>query len=195
MIETEIKVKINNLGELREKIYNLKGIYKLSLEHEDTYFNMPEGLRDFQNTDEALRVRSSIEFSDKGKNTPINIQTIITYKGKKLDKLTKTRKEIEVKVDDKEKMKEILLGLGFREILTVVKKRDLYEIPFEGELIEVLIDYVPDLESYFMELELIVDPSEVQKAQRVLFGLLYLLGYKKEDSIRKSYLELIIEKL
>ena len=66
MIETEIKVKINNLGELREKIYNLKGIYKLSLEHEDTYFNMPEGLRDFQNTDEALRVRSSIEFSDKG---------------------------------------------------------------------------------------------------------------------------------
>ena len=114
---------------------------------------------------------------------PIDIQTIITYKGKKLDKLTKTRKEIEVKVDDKEKMKEILLGLGFREILTVVKKRDLYEIPFEGELIEVLIDYVPDLESYFMELELIVDPSEVQKAQRVLFGLLYLLGYKKEDSI------------
>ena len=48
---------------------NLNGVYKLSLLHEDTYFNMPKELRDFKKTDEALRIRKSIEFQKDNKDS------------------------------------------------------------------------------------------------------------------------------
>ena len=65
MIEVEIKVKISDPNLMRKKFKENNGIYKLSLDHEDTYFNMPKGLRDFRQTDEALRLRKSIEFDKK----------------------------------------------------------------------------------------------------------------------------------
>ena len=46
-----------------------------------------------------------------------------TYKGPKLDGLTKTREEIEVRVEDFGMTKDILLRLGFFEVLTVEKRR------------------------------------------------------------------------
>jgi predicted adenylyl cyclase CyaB len=61
MIEVEIKVKISDPNQVRKRIEENKGVYKISLHHEDTYFNMPKGLRDFKQTDEALRLRKSIE--------------------------------------------------------------------------------------------------------------------------------------
>ena len=194
MIETEIKVKIENPEEIKKKISELNGIYKLSLHHEDIYFNMPDGLRDFQITDEALRIRSSKEYNNNFKENSTKVSNYITYKGKKLDKLTKTRNEIEVQIDDNSSMKEILLALGFKEVLTIVKERALYEIPFKDRIIEVLIDYIPVLAKNFMELELIVESTQVSNARMILFSLLEEFGFKETDSIRKSYLELIIEK-
>lgn len=194
MIEAEIKVKIENPEEIKKKISELNGVYKLSLYHEDTYFNMPDGLRDFRITDEALRIRSSKEYNNQFKDNPTNISHYITYKGKKLDKLTKTRNEIEVKIDDNLSMKEILLALGFKEVLIVFKERELYEILFKGKVIEVLIDYIPVLGNNFMELELVVESTDVSSARAILFSLLEEFGFKETDSIRKSYLELIIEK-
>ena len=84
MIETEIKVKIENPEEIKKKISKLNGIYKLSLHHEDIYFNMPDGLRDFQITDEALRIRSSKEYNNNFKENSTKVSNYITYKGKKL---------------------------------------------------------------------------------------------------------------
>ncbi|GAH16023.1 unnamed protein product [marine sediment metagenome] len=62
LIEVEIKARISNPDDIKEKFEILNGVYKLSLLHEDTYFNMPIKLRDFKKTDEALRIRKSIEF-------------------------------------------------------------------------------------------------------------------------------------
>ena len=194
MIETEIKVKIQNPEEIKKKISELNGVYKLSLYHEDIYFNMPDDLRDFRITDEALRIRSSKEYNNSFRDNPTKVSHYITYKGKKLDKLTKTRNEIEVKIDDYSSMKEILLALGFKEVLTIVKERELYEIPFKNNIIEVLIDYIPVLATNFMELELIVESTQVSSARAILFSLLEEFGFKETDSIRKSYLELILEK-
>ena len=55
----------------------------------DEYFNHP--CRDFAVTDEALRLRKDPD----GK---------MTYKGPKLDRTTKTREEIEMDIDDLDKM-------------------------------------------------------------------------------------------
>jgi len=196
MIEVEIKVKISDPNLMRKKFEENNGIYKLSLDHEDTYFNMPNGLRDFRQTDEALRLRKSIEFHKNIQPKSQNINYYITYKGKKFDNTTKTREEIEIKISEIEEMKRLLKFLGFREVFTVVKKRELYDFMFHGTRIEALIDYIPILEQHFVEVELITESLEdVEKSKEILFTFLGKFGIKKEESIRKSYLELISDKL
>jgi adenylate cyclase class 2 len=196
MIEVEIKVKISDPNLTQKTFKENNGIYKLSLEHEDTYFNMPKGLRDFRQTDEALRLRKSIEFNRDNKEIVQKINYYITYKGKKIDKTTKTREEIEVKINEIEDMKTLLKLLGFQEVFTVVKKRELYDFTFNDTKIEALIDYIPILEQHFVEVELITDSLDnVEKSKDILFEFLSKLGIKKQESIRKSYLELISDKL
>ena len=196
MIEVEIKVKISDPNLTQKKFKDNNGIYKLSLHHEDIYFNMPKGLRDFKQTDEALRLRKSIEFNKDDKEKEQKINYYITYKGKKIDKTTKTREEIEVKINEIEGMKTLLKLLGFQEVFTVVKKRELYDFMFNDTKIEALIDYIPILEQHFVEVELITESlDDVEKSKDILFEFLNKLGIKKQESIRKSYLELISDKL
>ncbi|MFW9826137.1 MAG: class IV adenylate cyclase [Candidatus Thorarchaeota archaeon] len=194
MIEVEIKIRISDPQKIREKFEENNGIYKSSLIHEDIYFNMPIGLRDFKETDEALRVRKSIEFDKMNKSKSERTNFFLTYKGKKLDKTTKTRKEIEIKIEDFNNMKMLLKELGFQEILTVKKERELYEFEYKFYILEVLIDYLPILEQYFIEVEFLTDSEDtVEDSTELLFDFLHLFNIKKEESIRKSYLELILE--
>ena len=195
MIEVEIKVKIENSDEMRKKFVERNGIYKMSLLHEDTYFNMPEGLRDFRKSDEALRIRKSIESHIDRKEPRQEPKYFITYKGKKMDSTTKTRKELETIVEEGEKLKEILNLLGFREFFTVKKERELYEFNHDGHKIEALIDYLPILKENFIEVEIITDSKEkIDDATQILFDFLGTFGIKEAQSIRKSYLELITDK-
>jgi len=196
MIEVEIKVKISDPNLIRKKFEDFNGVYKLSLHHEDTYFNMPKGLRDFKQTDEALRLRKSIEFNKDDKQLAQKTNCFITYKGKKIDTTTKTREEIEVKINEIEDMKNLLKILGFREVFTVIKERELYDFKFKDTRIEALIDYIPILEQHFIEVELITESyEEVDENKEILFQFLENFGIKKQESIRLSYLELIVNKL
>ncbi len=196
MIEVEIKVRISNHDLIRKKFEENNGIYKISLLHEDTYFNLPKGLRDFKKTDEALRLRKSVEFNKNDETKKQVINHFITYKGKKMDLSTKTRKELDIKIEDIENMKLLLEELGFQEIFTVKKERELYEFEFKNYYIEALIDYLPILDQHFLEVEFLLDsPKNLKDSTVVLFDFLSLFGIKKEESIRKSYLELIAEKL
>lgn len=196
MFEVEIKVQIPNPVRIKETFKENHGVYEFSLIHEDTYFNMPKGLRDFKQTDEALRLRKSIKFNKKNPRKKQEIEYYFTYKGKKLDKLTKTRKELEIRIDNLEKTKELLNLLGFQEVLTVEKDRDLYKFEFKNYEIEALIDYLPILKQFFLEVEVLSDSEEgIDKSRNVLFEFLSLIGISRDESIKKSYLELIIEKL
>ncbi|MFX1343744.1 MAG: class IV adenylate cyclase [Promethearchaeota archaeon] len=194
MIEVEIKVQISDPALMRKKFEENQGSYKLSLIHEDTYYNMPKGLRDFKRTDEALRLRKSSRFDRNSDEKTQDFEYYITYKGKKIDTLTKTREEIDLKIEDIEKMKRILDSLGFQEVITVKKERELYEFNFKNYHIEALIDYIPILEQYFIEVEYLTDSKEkLDESKEILFIFLSLYGIQKEDSITKSYLELILE--
>ncbi|MCJ7650278.1 MAG: class IV adenylate cyclase [Candidatus Lokiarchaeota archaeon] len=194
MYEVEIKVIIQDLEELRDIIRINGGSYKISLLHEDTYFNMPKELRDFKNTDEAIRLRKSEEFDKNDDDILLKSKCYLTYKGKKIDSITKSRQEIEVKVDNFDNMKEILKVLGFQEVLSIQKERELFELLYQDEKIEILLDYIPLLHQYFMELEMVVSsPQEIDDARGILFELLERFNINKDDSIRKSYLELIVE--
>ncbi len=194
MYEVEIKVKIQDLEGLRDTIRFNGGSYKISLLHEDTYFNMPKELRDFKNTDEAIRLRKSEEFDKNNNDFSLNSKCYLTYKGKKIDSSTKTRQEIEVKVDNLDNMKDILKVLGFQEVLLIHKERELFELLYQDEKIEILLDYIPLLNQYFMELEMVVSsPQDIDEARGILFKLLEIFNVNKDESIRKSYLELIVE--
>ncbi len=194
MIEVEIKVKISDPAQMRKKFEESQGIYKFSLIHEDTYYNMPIGLRDFKQTDEALRLRKSCRFDRSSHGKTQDFEYYITYKGKKMDTSTKTREEIDIKIENIKKMKKMLDSLGFQEVFTVKKERELYEFKFENYHIEALIDYIPILEQYFIEVEYLTDSKEkLDESKELLFNFLSLYGIQKEDSIKRSYLELILE--
>ncbi|MFX1524285.1 MAG: class IV adenylate cyclase [Promethearchaeota archaeon] len=194
MIEVEIKAKISDPDLMRKKFEENLGIYKISLIHEDIYYNMPIGLRDFKKTDEALRLRKSRRFDKRLNKNEHGDQYYITYKGKRIDDLTKTREEIDIKIENIEKMKKIFENLGFQEVLTVKKERELYEFKLGTYHIEALIDYVPFLGQHFIEVEYLCDSEDqVANSREILFEFLNKLGIQKKDSIRKSYLELILE--
>ncbi|MFX1354207.1 MAG: class IV adenylate cyclase [Promethearchaeota archaeon] len=196
MIEVEIKVAIPDPDLLRRKINVLNGKYILSLNHEDTYFNMPKGLRNFKETDEALRLRKSSEFSKINKDNTYLTKYFITYKGKKMDQITKTRKEIETEIKNFDNMKNLLAHLGFREIFIVKKERELYEFEFKNNKIDVLIDFLPILNQNFLEAEIKVEnENELKLTKEIIFDFLKQFGITENDSIRESYLELIAKKL
>ncbi len=91
-------------------------------------------------------------------------------------------------------MKEIFEILGFQEVLTVKKDRDLFQFQYKNYKIEALIDFLPALRQYFVEVEYLSDSKgEIEESREILFEFLGIFGFNKENSIKKSYLELILE--
>ena len=117
MIEVEIKAKIHDNKLAFEKIKEIGGEYSHSEIQHDIYFNGET--KDFRETDEALRIREIPEGDD--------FKNILTYKGPKLNTETKTRKEIEVVIDDKVNMTEILISLGYKPSAIVDKVRRVFK--------------------------------------------------------------------
>ena len=168
MIEIEVKAKIDDERYIEEKIKEMGGLLIGEEKQRDIYFNHP--CRDFRKSDEALRVRIK------------DFQAEITYKGKKLDKITKTREEITVKVKDFKGIIEMLKKLNFKVVAEVVKHRKKYML---NNLI-ICIDNVENL-GKFIEVE---EKSDKYDPTNVL-TLMKKLGIKK--TIRKSYLEMLLE--
>ncbi|MFN3384846.1 MAG: class IV adenylate cyclase [Archaeoglobaceae archaeon] len=135
----------------------------------DLYFSHP--CRDFAKTDEALRLR-------------IEKKVKMTYKGPKIDDETKTREEVNVLVDNFENAVKLLELLGFKKFRWVKKVRKIFVL----DNAIICVDQVEDLGD-FIEIE-VQEFSDKGK----IFEIAEMLGYSKEESIRSSYLELILEK-
>lgn len=174
MIEIEIKARADH-DTLKMRLKQDGADFERAVEQTDIYFNAPD--RDFGKTDEALRLRNE------------GGQIFLTYKGPKLDPLSKTRKEVDVEVADFDKMEELVRCLRYKETLRVHKARDIYH--FEGAL--VCLDKVDGL-GEFVELEtLALDEHAIPDRRDFLIGTLRRLGVKGE-LIRESYLEMLLEK-
>lgn len=174
MIEVEVKVRADH-SKVRSVLQKL-GAIKIGIENQsDSYFAAPH--RDFAKTDEALRIRS------------LDGKAVLTYKGPKLDKVSKTREELETPVDEATTAK-ILRALGFSEAGIVRKKREVFRA---GE-ITVCLDAVEGL-GEFLEVEIIAeDEKDLDTSRKKLFELLKQFGAGEKDSIRTSYLEMVLEK-
>lgn len=167
MLELEMKAKIDPYTRGRiNQILRMAEFIEEKME-EDIYFSSP--VRNFKETDEALRVRYP------------NDKIILTYKGPKLDKVSKSREEYEAFVSGE--IEQILQKLGYNELLRVKKKRKVYK--YKEYIIS--IDEVEDLGEY---LEVELKSNNLQDVEKIenLFDLLFL------ESERRSYLELLLFK-
>ena len=176
MLEVEIKAHVSDFKPIKTRLSEI-GAREKKFEHQvDVYFNAPH--KDFAQTDEALRIREIPR--DKGS------EIILTYKGAKLDDKSKTRKEIEVKIDDKENTASILENLGFKAVRTIKKDRIIYI--YQDYIIT--LDKVYDVGN-FVEIE--KDIKEGENYQEILdkiFEISQDLGI--DDGFeRRSYLELL----
>lgn len=171
MLEIEAKAAIENKEEIKQRILEAGGKYIRVETQSDIYFAHPS--RDFMKTDEALRIREA------------GNEYTLTYKGPKLDKLTKTREEIEIKLDDPVPMAGVLKMLGFMEVAPVVKTRSHYTL---GDY-QVALDEVEGL-GHFIEIEKHADSYKPEE----LVELLKSLGVEESKMERRSYLELLLER-
>lgn len=181
MLEVEIKFPAPEVSGLRANL-DARGIAAAPSGVEtDRYFNAPD--RDFARTDEALRVRSKGE------------ETVITYKGPKLDPETKTRTEIEVPLvnlrDAADRAAGLLVQLGYRPVATIRKRRTIYRTQSLGFAVEICVDEVDGLGSY-VELEVMALESQMDAARHAVQELARQLGLA--GPTRRSYLELWLEK-
>lgn len=177
MYEVEVKVKAAH-DKIKNDLIGDGAVFAGVEEQHDIYFNSRE--RDFSKTDEALRIRF------------VDSEGEITYKGKKVDTISKTRPEYNSPVNAAE-MEKILLALGYFVSGSVNKRREIYTwknfiIGFDsiaelGEFVEVESD-----------LRDISGKEEIQKEIDKIFEFLGKYGLTKEDSIRTSYLEMVLEK-
>lgn len=175
--EVELKTRTDH-GPVRRRLNEQGATYKSAVTQRDIYYDAPH--RDFAATDEALRVRE--EHEDESETTRL------TYKGPLVDESSKTREEHETEVDAAAALRDILDGLGFEPAAVVQKERTFYAL--NGYT--VVLDTVSEL-GEFVEVETEVsEETDVPAARDGARDLLAVLGLDPDDTIRTSYLGLLL---
>jgi adenylate cyclase, class 2 len=151
-----------------------------AIEQSDQYFAHP--CREFAKTDEALRIRV------------VGDKSFVTYKGPKLDKTTKTRREIEMPLDpgdhDGSQFASLLAALGFTPVAIVRKRRRNFCITVDEYEVDGALDDLDEL-GCFVELELQANDENVEAAKETISKL--AADLKLGSSERRSYLEMLLE--
>jgi adenylate cyclase, class 2 len=176
MYEVEMKVRANH--EQVRRALDEHGATPLdTITQEDTYYNAP--MRDFAETDEALRVRREEADGDE--------RAKLTYKGPLVGETSKTREEYETELGDADVMDSILDSLGFVPVETVGKERERFSI---AEYV-VTLDTVDGL-GEFVEVETEVREKGIDAARAGVVETVETLGLDRDSEIRTSYLELLL---
>jgi adenylate cyclase, class 2 len=181
MYEVELKFRLAEPVALVESLIARGAVPLPEIEQVDSYFNHPA--RDFAQTDEALRIRTTGGAAQ------------VTYKGPVVDRRTKTRREIEVALADAGQagaFSETLTALGFVAVLVVRKLRRPFDLEFAGRAFEVACDEVEGLGS-FAEIETLASESDKEAAVDAVLQLAVLLGLSNPEP--KAYLSLLLEKI
>jgi adenylate cyclase class 2 len=182
--EVEQKFVVTDLDVIARRLQELGAVPGEPVAQADRYYNHP--LRDFGQTDEALRIRR------------VGDAVRVTYKGPKIDRQTKTRREIELPIGEHgegpraaEQFAELLELLGFRFVAEVQKARRTAELVRGQVAIEAALDDVRGV-GLFVELEAAADDAGLALARQQIAALAAELGLVQNE--RRSYLELLLEK-
>jgi adenylate cyclase class 2 len=183
MIEVEAKFAVDAPEQLFAAVQAINPCEPFEESEEiDEYFNHPA--RDFRITDEALRIR----------RTGDSVQ--LTWKGPRLDAVTKSRKELELPISYEaaalaftaDQLRDILLALGFTSAGIVRKKRKTTTVLFDDRHFTVSFDQVEGL-AFYVELEILCEEAQRAGATASLLRLAEHLGLHQSE--RRSYIELV----
>jgi adenylate cyclase class 2 len=201
MYEVELKVRADH-GPVRRRLSALDAEPLGTVEQADTYYGHP--VRDFAETDEALRIRretcggdgqgeAGADADGHGETgadvdgaSGADVRTLVTYKGPLVEDESKTREELETGVEDGETMAAVLAELGFEAVETVEKTRERYRV--DGYT--VTLDTVEEL-GEFLEVE--TQAETVEPAREGAVELLRGLELDPAEQVRTSYLGLLLE--
>ena len=179
--EVELKFPIQDAAAMAARMKALGARRGPQVRQVDRYFSHP--VRDFAQTDEALRLRTE------------GTQNRLTYKGPLLDATTKTRQEIEIAVeagtDGALRAWALFRALGFEEVRTVRKQRLPFELHAEGRDFVLAIDSVEGLGD-FIEIETLAGPDDWESARDSALRLAAQLQLTASE--RRSYLQLLLER-
>jgi adenylate cyclase class 2 len=199
MYEVEVKVRADH-DDVRDRLAELGAEPINEVAQEDTYYDAPH--RDFAETDEALRVRrerpkvrqerpeSRDESERRDDSEGEEAFAELTYKGPLVEAESKTRREVETRVEDGAAADAILDALGFAPAATVRKERERFAL----DDYTVTLDSVEGLGEFVeVETETEEDDEALKAARKEAYEILRDLGLNPDDQIRTSYLGLHLE--
>ncbi len=175
MLEIELKLRVESLEPIAEKLSRLGAEFDGDFIQVDSYYDDSED--SLVNSDRCLRIRKH----RSGDSEVIEL----TYKGARENHRFKTRREVGLKVEKAEELAHIFQHLGYKEKLTFEKKRSLWD--FTG--CKIALDELPLL-GRFVEIE---GPNDalIENAQKQL-GLGHLshipqsYAHLMEEAIKKT---------
>ena len=185
-VEVEIKILIEEVflaEDPQTYITTEIGVPYEEIEQRDTYLQSP--LKDFQQTDEALRIRQ-IETREKTREVEV------TYKGPKIGNDMKIREELTISTKQYLNTLKIFERLGYTVVAEIKKKR----INWKKNFITISLDEVIGLGTY-IEAEMIVPriANDITSGKKDIINFLKEIFPKwsgKEE--RCSYLELLTKR-
>ncbi|MFI8531046.1 class IV adenylate cyclase [Streptomyces aquilus] len=175
MIEAELKARVRSPEAVMRQ---LDALATARVEvYRDTYYDRPDGSLD--QADEELRVRT-VHGQD-------STRTVLTYKGATVDEASGSKPEYETVVEDADAAHAILRGLGHVVQIQFEKRCRNYEFEAHGRRMLATLVRVPEIDGVFLEVETLVDESDLQAALddvRTTFGD---LGIEPDDLTRDTY--------
>lgn len=178
--EVELKFRLADVVSTEARLKEMGAVESSTVSQIDRYFNHPS--RDFHVTDEAFRIRS------------VGDANCVTYKGAVTGTVAKTRHEVEVDfaagADAAKKLVDVLQLLGFRFVREVRKVRRPLIVTRGHDCYHLAIDTVVPL-GQFLEIELLADASERERAEAAVWELAGLLGLTVAEP--RSYLDMLLE--
>lgn len=182
MIEVEIKLPVEDLKKIEGMLCKMDFVLSETIVETDTYFDNEAG--QIRGNGEALRVRTIISEQTGSEDT------VITFKGKKLDQISMTRTELETNVGDGKTAEKLFCALGFHPVEPrVIKKRRSYI----KENLRADLDEVKGL-GEFLELEILAEEETQKEALLKIENVLRKLGFSMENTVRTSYLTMLQKK-
>jgi len=181
VLEIEMKFRADDWSALETQLLVWNAEVQPERIQTDHYFNAAD--RDFAQTDEAVRLRRS------------GATNTLTYKGKKIDTETKTRREIEVPLADGDdtaaNVVAFLTSLGMKPVAVISKTRRAYHFSRNGFDVAVCLDDAGPV-GKFVELEILAEEDRFPAAKALLMQLAQELGLTQQE--RRSYLRMNLER-
>ena len=183
-IEVEIKMKIDNFQEIKEKVSSIGKLLK-SINQIDEYYIPAQ--RDFfahkPQPIEHLRIRTNPNKTVFEYTRTINLKDTGDYD---------YAEEYETEISNPEEFKKALEFLDFKKVVTIDKKREYWIC---GD-IEIALDEVKDL-GFFIEAEAKGEFKDFVEAKKKCADFLTSLGIQnvERDEVKMGYPQIFLEKV